>query len=324
MGLSRKLARLVPAAALLAALASVGASATPAASVAATGPCGLRSTPAAITSVVLIMDENKSYSTLIGPPGSPAAEQAPYINSLVHACGVASNYHIITHGSHPDYMAITSGVPSRTGMVTAPSIMSQLQAAGKSWRIYAQTMPVPCYRHDLGETSYKTGHNAGLWYTNLRATCPSYDVPMGTNWTGVLWANALRNYSFIVPDNCHDMHSCTYPIERGDRFLSQVIPQITATKSYQQGHTVILITWDEGNETPGSSVTENCLAEQHLKDQSCHVPLIVVSASTRRGTVVSRFLDHYSTLRASEALLHLRYLPAAASAPGGIVSAFNL
>jgi acid phosphatase len=313
---------------VLAAIALLAAAASPlgegAAPASAAGPCGLRSVPAPITHVVVIMDENKQFPQIIGPPGSQAAAQAPYLNALARSCGLATNYHAITHGSRPDYMAITSGVPSRTGTTTARSIFSQLQNAGKTWRIYAQSMPANCYRHDLGEKSYKTGHNAALWYTELNPTCPLYDVPMGTNWTRVIWANALRSYSFIVPDNCHDVHSCANQITRGDDFLRTTIGQIVSTPDYQDGHVAIFITWDEGTESLGSSVTENCLAKANLSDPSCHVPLIVVSASTRPGTVVSAMLDHDSVLRASEALLGLPLLPEAAAAPGGIEPDFNL
>lgn len=319
-----RVAGLGVAAAALALAAAGGPGPGGAASAAAAGPCGLRSTPAAITHVIVIMDENKQYSQIIGPPGSQAATQAPFLNALARGCGVASNYHAITHGSRPDYMAITSGVPSRTGTTPAPSIFSQLQRAHRSWRVYAQTMPSNCYRHDLGERSYKTGHNAPLWYSQLNPTCPLYDVPMGTNWARVIWANALRSYSFIVPDNCHDMHSCANQITRGDDFLRTTVGQIVSTADYRAGHTVIFITWDEGTESAGSSVTENCLAKANLSDPSCHIPLIVVSASTRPGTVVRSMLDHDSVLRASEALLGLPLLPAAAAAPGGIDPAFNL
>jgi len=318
-------ARVTLFATLAVALACAGASTAPATAVAGTsGPCGLRATPAAITHVVVIMDENHSYSQLIGPRGSATASSAPYLNGLARACGIAADYHVVTHGSHPDYMAITSGQASRRGITSTPSIFAQLQQAGRSWRVYAQSMPSPCYRHDLGGKSYKTGHNAALWYADTQATCSLYDVPMGANWNRVVWANALRSYSYIVPDNCHDMHSCAYQITRGDRFLRQTVSQIASTADYRAGHTVIFITWDEGSETPGSSVTEDCLAPAKLADQSCHVPLIVVSASTRPGTVSTAFLDHYSVLRASEDLLHLGYLPSAATAPGGLTAAFNL
>src|SRR6266511_4939361 len=61
---------------------------------AAEGPCGIKSGPPPHTyrHVVVIMDENKSFSDIIGPRGSTARRQAPYMNELAHRCGLATNY----------------------------------------------------------------------------------------------------------------------------------------------------------------------------------------------------------------------------------------
>src|SRR5579859_5105303 len=78
--------------------------ATPVAT-AATGPCG--TLPVAMTNytqVVWLWMENHSYDTIIGSP------DAPYINSLAGACGLATNYHNITHPSVPNYIGATSGL----------------------------------------------------------------------------------------------------------------------------------------------------------------------------------------------------------------------
>ena len=56
------------------------------------------------------MDENKSFSDIIGPRGSSARRHAPFLNHLARVCGLAANYRGITHPSHPNYMAITGGV----------------------------------------------------------------------------------------------------------------------------------------------------------------------------------------------------------------------
>jgi acid phosphatase len=63
---------------------------------ASSGPCGtIKPRYANYTHVLWIMEENHSYDTIIGSP------QAPYINSLASECGLASNYHNISHPSLP-------------------------------------------------------------------------------------------------------------------------------------------------------------------------------------------------------------------------------
>src|SRR5579864_8472320 len=68
------------------------AAASPAA--AAPGPCGRTAAPPAFRHVIWIWMENHSYGDIIGN-----RSQAPYLNSLASECGLAANYHSISHPS---------------------------------------------------------------------------------------------------------------------------------------------------------------------------------------------------------------------------------
>ena len=77
---------------------------------AATNPCGgVSPPPATYAHVVVIMEENLSYTNAIG------SAKAPYLNQLAGQCALATNFHNETHGSQPNYMAATSGVATGTG-----------------------------------------------------------------------------------------------------------------------------------------------------------------------------------------------------------------
>ena len=92
----------------IAALAALGLVAVSSvnASAAKRGPCGTRSLSSThYTHVVWIWMENQSYDSVIG------SSSAPYINRLATECGLAINYHNITHPSLPNYIAATSGLP---------------------------------------------------------------------------------------------------------------------------------------------------------------------------------------------------------------------
>src|SRR5215468_7426473 len=109
--------------------------------------------------IVEIMMENTSYGTIIGNPA------APQINALADHYGLATNYFGVTHPSEPNYVAniggsffgiqddnqfyctpdLASTDPNCAGTtvdhtITAPSLATQLTAAGKTWKGYLQNL----------------------------------------------------------------------------------------------------------------------------------------------------------------------------------------
>lgn len=125
--------------------------------------------------VFLIMMENRNYNEVLD--NNPAA---PYLNSLANSAGTATNYQITMHPSLPNYLEIIAGstyniagdsVPkwgatpvsrgngianSFVAPLTSPSIADQLDAAGKTWKTYQQSLPATgAWRVDI--SPYKTG-----------------------------------------------------------------------------------------------------------------------------------------------------------------------
>ena len=273
-------------------------------------PCNtLSSPPATYKHVVWIWLENRSYSNVIGN-GS-----APYFNRLAKRCGSATNFYNETHRSWRNYMVATNGVLFSDGQTSKYNIFQQLQAVGKSWKVYAQSMPSNCYVGNSG--AYEQDHNAPTYYTAIASTCAVYDVPMGTTTSGALFsdlhANTLPTYSQILPDNCSSMHhDCSggddnAAVADGDRWLQTWIPKIAATADYTSGKTVVFVTFDEGR--PYLNSGENCL---QVKDESCHIPTLVLSPYGR-GQKVSHFFSHYALLHTTETLLGLPCLQLACS-----------
>jgi hypothetical protein len=267
-------------------------------------PCGARTGPAPPTyrHVIVIMDENESFHDIIGKP-----KVAPYLNHLAAVCGLATNYHSVTHPSHPNYMAVTGGISTAAGLIDAPSIFHQVRQDGGTWRAYQESMPQSCDRRT--SFPYKVGHNPGISFAPTALDCRRWDV----GWSDFTWDVAHRavpTYAFITPNQCHNMHAGCKPgqskIRAGDTWLAGVIPQLIATRGYQAGHTAIFITWDEGSH--GQRPTqrgENCLAPAHRSDESCHVPTLVLSAYVAPGTRSGTFFSHYSLLQTTERLLGL-------------------
>ena len=313
----------------------------PPTAVAATGPCGTLSSspPAKFKHVVIIMDENQSYSAIIGAPGSTADKAAPTINAYARACGVATNYHAITHPSHSNYIAATAGntyvAPgckdwtcvsqqlsfcdangNTGGTSTCPNVFTQMDNAGITWKTYAENMPSNCSTN--AADPYSAGHNPPVWYIqgggpyNLASSCAAHDVPLTSATAGLqhdIDANSLPAYSWIVPNKCNDMHNCSgqNPGTAGDTFIKTWVDRIVATPDYQSGNTVIFLTWDEGVEG-GRPFNEDCLAQANLSDESCHLPTVVLSPYTAPGTAPTTFFTHYSLLKTTEKMLGISQL----------------
>jgi phospholipase C len=289
---------------------------------------GLSGQPSAVTRVIVIVMENHSYGELIGPIGSAAAARAPYLNgTLKRRCGLATNYHAITHPSLPNYVAMvagsTGGISSDCTSCTtsASNLFGQLRRNGRGWKVFAESMPSNC--SSAGTSRYVKRHNPPTYFPKLAADCARWDVPMGSA-PGGRFATALANgwlpaFTMVVPDMCNDMHDC--PIATGDVWLSKWIPRIAATADYRLGHTVVLLTWDEG-EGVGYTGSVDCLA--HLANPSCHVPALVLSATTPAGTRSGVLFSHYSLLRTTEALLGMPTFLGRAATSASMRGAFGL
>lgn len=256
--------------------------------------------PATYKHVIVIMMENHSYPQLIGQ------SDAPFINQVAKSCGVATNYHNVTHLSWANYIAITNGQnPTCIGCkVAGPSVFTQ---AG-SWSGYAEAMANPCAY--TGTTIYARPHNPATYYTALIPTCRQRDINLGSTGSGALY-NALADgtlarYTMITPNLCDDMHNCG--VATGDSWLRSWIGLITNSQLYQSGQVVVFVTRDEGWDLNGSTprAGEYCLG--NTTDPSCHVALLALSPYISAGRHVATLFSHYSLLKTTEQLLGLPLL----------------
>ncbi len=250
-----------------------------------------------ITHVIWIWMENHSYAQIVGN------QSAPYLNRLAGQCGLATDYHGVSHPSLPNYIAAasgdTQGITDDDGPaahpISAPSIFSQASAAGLGWKSYEEVMPVKCSLKDSGR--YAVKHNPAAYFTGIRGDCASRDVPLGTTSAGALASdlrdNKLPGFSFVTPDLCNDMHDCG--VGSGDAWLASWMPQILTSPGYRSGRTAVFVTWDEDDGGAGN-----------------HVASVVISPATVPGTRATAHFDHYSLLKTAEQLLGLAYIGHAA------------
>jgi phospholipase C len=232
-----------------------------------------------VSHVVLIVDENKTYNKVV------SSTCCPFIQSMIASGVLATDDHAITSGSVHDYYALTDGdTTNQNG--NAENLFHQLQTAGVSWRAYEETMPYPCYTGSSYGTDpnvYVKGHDPAVTYSDIKknaAACANV-VPLESSLPGDIASGSLPAFSFITPNECDDMHSCT--ATQGDSWLSTWVPQI-ANAIGPDG--VILLTWDEGDKS------------------TQHIPLVEygpgVADAGLAGTRYDSRLDHYGVLAAME------------------------
>ena len=267
--------------------------------------------------VVWIWMENHSYGSVIG------SSSAGFENQLAGECGVATNYHNISHPSLPNYVAATSGLPiGSLGPFTSDCNPSPACSAGPhvqsifsqvpSWKAYEESMPAPCDRANSGE--YAVRHNPPPYFEAVTGTCAANDVAF-SQFASDLAAGNLAAFSFVTPNLTDDTHDGS--VADGDRWLRTTVGDIVSSQVYRSGSVALFVTWDEGE---GGSAS-NCAT--NTTDVGCHVAAIVVSPSTAPGTRSATLFDHYSLLRTAEDLLGLAPIASAATAmPMG--SAFGL
>jgi acid phosphatase len=199
---------------------------------------------AATRPVVVIVMENKSYDNIVG------SADAPFINKTMIAHGVlATNYHANVAVSLRDYLAMTAGITNSGAAGPSENIFHQLQSTGQSWAEYMESMPSPCYTGKsagsapgTGDPLYTIGHNPAIHFQNVKnpsSVCRAHVLPYSS-----FAPNSLPSFSFVVPNQCNDMHSrCAgkSPVRTGDDWLASNVPAMVS------GGATVVLTWDESS-----------------------------------------------------------------------------
>jgi phosphatidylinositol-3-phosphatase len=236
-----------------------------------------------------------------GPAAVVNNSAAPYLNTLIERCGLATNMWALTHPSAPNYVALTAGamfgVTADVATLDKPSILSQL---GKdNWRVLTESMPQNCYRSNY--QGYVSRHNPALFFKNIAGQCLHQNLPLTAR------PDLSARFTMIVPNQYHNAHDSD-SVNPADVYLSGLVPKILNSTQYRAGKTALFITFDENE---GSQPHPN------------QVSTIVVAPSVKAGTKSATYFTHYSLLRTTEAMLYLPYLENARYATG-MRDAFNL
>ena len=199
--------------------------------------------------VVLVMEENQSYSTVVG-----ATAVWPNLNALIARGALATNYDADAHPSIGNYFMLTTGQllttdDNSTQVFNVDNIARRMLPSGVSFRVYAE-----------GITQGYTGGNTGLYVIRHNPFAMLSDVAGDPQVAHqVLWPfsqfaadlanNALPDFSFIVPDIDDDAHDGTP--QQADAWLqTNVVAPLAVNSAFQAGGDGLLVVdFDEAADT---------------------------------------------------------------------------
>jgi phosphatidylinositol-3-phosphatase len=246
--------------------------------------------------VILVVEENHSYSEVIGNSAMP------YLNSLASSYGLATQYFANSHPSLGNYFVLTTGQivttnDSFTGTVSADNVVRELSAAGKTWKSYAENLPSPGYTGG-DQYPYVKRHNPFAYLTDvLNNSAQAQNLVPFTQFAADLANHQLPNFAFIAPNLLDDAHDGT--LQAADSWLQQNIAPLIASSSFQNDGLLIIV-FDESD---GSDSAHG----------GGHVAALIISPKAKAGYQSTFLYQHQSTLRLILHGLGVTTYPGAAS-----------
>jgi hypothetical protein len=247
--------------------------------------------------VVVVLEENHSYSEVIGNSAMP------YLNSLASQYSVATQYFANTHPSIGNYFMLTTGQlvtndDAFAGMVGVDNIVRNLIAAGKTWKSYAESIPSTGY---TGGDSYPYAkrHNPFSYFTDVvNSSTQVNNLVSLSQFNSDLANDQLPNFSYLVPNLLDDAHDG--PLQLADAWLQQNVAPLISSATFQKDGLLIIV-FDEANTNDST-------------DGGGHVAAFIISPKAKQGYQSKTTLyQHQSTLRLILHALGITTYPAAAS-----------
>jgi hypothetical protein len=260
--------------------------------------------------VVVVLLENAAYSDVIG------SSSMPFLNSLANQYALATNYFADAHPSIPNYFMLTVGQTvtlddAFSGTVSDDNIVRELNNAGRSWKVYAESVPSLGY---LGNDvpPYLRHHNPFVYFSDVaNSTTQQQNVVPFTQFATDLSGGSLPNYSFVVPNEFDDAHSCPASnpactisdrLSTADHWLQSNIGSLLSNSIFSSDGLLVIV-FDE-------SVASD------VQNGGGHVAMVLVGPAVKRGFRSTTMYQHESTLRMTLKRLGVTNYPgAAASAP---------
>ncbi|MGA8302374.1 MAG: alkaline phosphatase family protein [Thermoplasmata archaeon] len=262
--------------------------------------------PTPIQHVVVVVDENQNYSTVLA--------DGPFENYLAQNYATATEDYSIAHGSTHAYQATTSGAANNSWPNPSKNIGDLADAAGVSWDAFEQGMPTVCDKTLNWADGYDNDHNPFIMFSDIannKTRCDAHDLTW-SSWTTDIADDSLPNYSFVTPNTTNDDHNGTSQMEEirnGDAWLqSWLSPLINDSAIFS--NTAFLITFDED---AGNNKITPPVDIRGQNASGGHIYMVIVSPYSKDLTS-STYYTTFSVLTTAEWLLGI---------PGGTLPGGN-
>ena len=236
-------------------------------------------------SVVIVIEENHSFSSIIG------SSSAPFINSLAQQGALFTQSFAVEHPSQPNYLDLFSGSNQGITDDSCPhtfstlNLASELAAAGLTFTGFSEDLP------SAGSTvctsgAYARKHAPWVNFTNVPTSANQPFTSFPTDFT------TLPTISIIDANLNNDMHDGT--IAQGDTWLQL---HLNGYVQFAQTHnSLLIVTWDEDDSTSGNQIAT-----------------IFVGPMVKQGQFAET-INHFNVLRTLEDLYGLTHAGSAATA----------
>jgi acid phosphatase len=267
--------------------------------------------------VVVVLEENESYSAVIG------SSSMPYLNSLASQNALATQYYANVHPSIGNYFMLTAGQiitnnDSLNSTVNVDNIVRHLLTAGKTWKSYAENLPSVGYTGG-DQYPYVRHHNPLSYFSDVvNSSVQRLNLVPFTHFAADLNNNELPNYSFIVPNENHNAHDCpTAPtgctnavkLATADAWLKNNIAPLLNNPGFQQDG-ILIIVFDESFDTDTAH-------------GGGHVVALAVGPGVRKGFKSTTFYQHQNVLRTTLDALGVHSYPGIAGSSADMSDLFG-
>jgi phospholipase C len=195
--------------------------------------------------VVIVMEENRSYSTVVGDTSA-----WPNLNHLISRGALATHYYANSHPSIGNYFMLTTGQllttnDSSTRVWNVDNIARRMLASGISFKVYAEGIPRGYVGGNTG--LYLIRHNPFAMLSDIadnRSVAYQHIWPF-TQFATDLANGTLREFSFIVPNVDDDGHNGT-SLQADSWLETKVVGPLSSHSSFEPGGDgVLIVDFDE-------------------------------------------------------------------------------
>lgn len=239
--------------------------------------------------VWIVGEENHSFED--------AAAAMPYLMSLGHQYGIATQYYADMHNSISALMHLTAGQTVTTNDSTpatfnVDNIARQLIGEGLTFRSYQEWLPQAGFL-GLSSGPYVKRHDPLAYFSDVAGGNLRYNLVPLPQLASDLANHATANYNYVTPDLNHDGHDGSLQI--ADEWLHQYLPPILAQPEFRPGGDgVLFVMFDEGN--LGNKTDFRCNASSSSPNCGGRVLVVVAGPNVKPGFQSHTFYNHESLL----------------------------